>query len=70
VGELGRLGATNGEHCDVPRDHLAALVELPPNLRTDYNAEEVRELRARAKALEDQAREAESALYPFGKYDN
>jgi len=70
VGELGRLGATNGEHCDTPRDALASLIELPPNVRTDYSAEEVRELRAKAQALADQAREAESALYPFGKYDN
>jgi hypothetical protein len=70
VGELGRLGATNGEHCDVPRDALASLIEQPPNLRADYNAEEVRELRAKAQVLADQARQAESALYPFGKYDN
>jgi hypothetical protein len=70
VGELGRLGATNGGHCDVPRDALASLIELPPNLRTDYNAEEVRALRKAAQAAEEKAREAEHAVYPFGKYDN
>jgi hypothetical protein len=70
VGELGRNGATHGDHCDVPRDHLATLNEVPLALRTDYNAEEVRALRIAAEAAEAKAREFVSALYPFGKYDN
>jgi hypothetical protein len=70
VGEFGRMGASSGEHCDVARDVLAKLIELPPNLRTDYNADEVRDLRIEAKKLEERAREAQSALYPFGQYDN
>jgi hypothetical protein len=70
VGELGRLGATHGEHLDVPRDHLGTLNEQPLTLRTDYNADEIRALRKAAEAAEAKAREFESALYPFGKYDN
>jgi len=70
VGELGRLGATNGEHCDVARDVLATLEQKPLELRADYSADEVRELRKAAQEAEERAREAEHALYPFGKYDN
>jgi hypothetical protein len=70
VGELGRLGANHGEHCDTARDCLAKLHTEPLALRTDYNADEVRRLREEAKKLEERAREAQSALYPFGQYDN
>lgn len=64
LGELGRNG--NG----LPADHLASLTDAPLSLRTDYDAEEIRRLRKEAEAAEEKAREAESALSPFGKYDN
>jgi hypothetical protein len=62
--EVGRNG--NG----LPGDHLASVNSEPLALRTDYDAEAVRVLRKAAEAAADKAREAESALYPFGKYDN
>jgi hypothetical protein len=71
VGELGRGGSLlGGDYRDLPADHLAKLHTEPLKLRTDYNADEVRDLRIEAKKLEERAREAQSALYPFGQYDN
>ena len=38
--------------------------------RTDYNADEVTQLREAYKVAERAARDAESKLYPFGQYDH
>ncbi len=65
VGDMNRPGS--GVYSG---DALATLHTEPPALRTDYSADEVRELRKTAAAAEQAARDAESALFPFGKYDN
>ena len=41
----------------------------PPNCRTDYNADEVKRLRADYEAKKKVADDARSALYPFGEND-
>jgi hypothetical protein len=64
LGELGKN--SNG----LPEDHLASLTSEPLALRSDYSADEVRRLREEAKQAEERAREAQSALHPFGQYDN
>jgi hypothetical protein len=41
-----------------------------PELRTDYDAEEIKQLRMRAEVAREQARNAEAALGSFGMFDN
>lgn len=42
----------------------------PPEYRTDYNAEEIRRLRAVYQKKREEANEAQGALCPFGETDN
>jgi hypothetical protein len=67
VGEFGNQTSQNPE--GLPQDHLASVRETPPDLRTDYSADEVRALRKAEREASEKAREAESALSPFGRYD-
>jgi len=69
VGDFGGR-RRNSEPLDaLPADHLATLNEQPVTLRTDYNADEVRRLRKEADELRDKLSAAESALHPFGRFD-
>lgn len=69
VGEFGNRHINTEDANALPQDHLASVRTEPPNLRTDYSADEVRALRKAAQEASDKAREAESALCPFGRYD-
>lgn len=55
--------------CEVEGYDCKKLIEDGKPLRTDYTAEEIRNKRKLAEKLADEARTAEYALTPFGKYD-
>jgi hypothetical protein len=50
-------------------DTLKSLSEEPPNYKSDYTEEEIREKRALADKLREEARRAETDLCPFGWFD-
>lgn len=72
-------GSENAEDCTMCYEASCNLAKLSngvvgelyqcPELRTDYTAEEIEEKRKAYKKAEELAREAESALTPFGEYD-
>lgn len=54
---------------DMELTTLKKLLDAPV-LRTDYTVEEIIDLRKIAEKAKKDAQDAESALYPFGFYDN
>ena len=55
---------------DVTNGILNKLYPRPDKLRSDYTFVEIAARRADAEAKEEAFREADSKLYPFGRYDN
>ncbi len=55
--------------CDMENGVAKPLTGTVGTLRTDYTEAEIFELRKLASAAREAARNAESALFPFGEYD-
>jgi hypothetical protein len=49
---------------------LKEVWDAPPELRTDYTAQEVQEKRKAYEQAKKAANDAQSALHPFGEYDH
>lgn len=66
---IGDVERQQDESWNIPGTLLKSLYEPATGLRTDYDADTIRELRAAHKQAYDAERAALAALYPFGEYD-